>query len=210
MLGDDRGCLPKRQSNRNMLNGEVKSQRGLDRDQIRSVFLQLEQFHGVRLAYWFRVIVFVVFRWMEKHISDDFIDNCRLGDNKQQAIFVPVKESVNAICLFLVEISFFVLMREHLVFFPIISMLGLQVAFVAFGSERELKQLRVVCSLPLHARALTFLTPDVHAEQALDRCGSAIWRSLDRHETIFFRMLLPDGRLEAHDAAKTTRRHSKI
>jgi hypothetical protein len=191
-----------------MLNCEVKSQKFLDRDQMRSVFLQIEQFHGVRLAYWFRDIVFFVFRWMEKHISDDFIDNCRLGDNKQQATFVPVKESVNARCLFLVETSFFVLMREHLVFRPII-MLGLQVAFVAFGSEWELKLLRVVCSLPLHARTLPFLTPDVHAEQALDRCDSAIWRSLDRHETIFDRMLLPEERLTTHDAAKKTRRHSK-
>jgi hypothetical protein len=158
--------------------------------------------NSVRLAYWFRVIVFFLICWMEKEISDDFIDNCRLGDNKEQAIFVPVKESVNARCLFLVEISFSVLMSEHLVFRPIISMLGLQVAFAAFKSEWELKQLRVSCSLPLHARTLTFLTPDVHAEQALDRCDSAIWRSLNRHETIFDRMLLPERRLATHDAAK--------
>jgi hypothetical protein len=134
MLGDDRGCLPKRQSNRNMLNWEMKSQRVLDRDQIRSVSLQLGK------VSWCSPCLLVPSHCLLRLPLDGktdlrrlYIDNCRLEDNKQLPIFVPVKEIVNAQCLLLVEISFIVLMREHLVFRQFISMLGLQVAFVALA-----------------------------------------------------------------------------
>ncbi len=95
MLGDDSCSLAQRQSNRHVFNYEIETQRVIDDDQVRSVFLQLEQFHGVRFGDRFRIVVFLVFIGIEKQIPNNIIDNGWLRYSKRQAVTVLVEKRVD-------------------------------------------------------------------------------------------------------------------
>ncbi|KAH6572734.1 hypothetical protein BASA60_006408 [Batrachochytrium salamandrivorans] len=60
------GGLSKRQSHRDVLNSQVKSQTVLDDDNIGSVFLQLKQLYGSGLCDGLGIFAFFVILWMEK------------------------------------------------------------------------------------------------------------------------------------------------
>jgi hypothetical protein len=185
-----------------MFNCEIETQRVLDDDQVRSVFLQLEQFHGIRFGDWFRIVIFLVFLGIEKQIPNNIIDNGWLRYNKRQAVMILVEKRVDPCRLLFVEIRQFVCRRKSLVFRPFISVLRLHMAFVTFRAKWKLEQLHILRALPLNGWAIALLTSDVHAEQALDCRNGSIWRTLNGSEAKFDFMLLLKGGLATHDAQK--------
>jgi hypothetical protein len=202
MVGDDSCSLAKQQSNRHVFNCEIETQRVIDDDQVRFVSLQLEQFHGVRFGDRFRIVVFLVFLGIEKQIANNIIDNGWLRYSKRQVITVLVEKRVDPRCLLLIEIRQFVYRRKSLVFRPFNSVLRLRMAFVTFKAKWKLEQLHILRALPLNSWAITLITSDVHAEQALDCCNGSIWHSLNGSKAEFDFMLLLKGGLATHDTQK--------
>ncbi len=147
-----------------MFNCKIETQRVLDDDQVRFVFLQLEQFHGVRFGDRFRIVVFLVFLGIEKQIPNNMIDNGWLRYSERQVVTVLVEKHVDPRHLLLVEIHQFVCRKKSLVFRPFISVLRLHMAFVTFRAKWKLEQLHILRALPLNEWAITLLTSDVHAE----------------------------------------------
>ncbi|KAH6599094.1 hypothetical protein BASA61_002695 [Batrachochytrium salamandrivorans] len=131
------GGLSKRQSHRDVLNSQVKSQTVLDDDNIGSVFLQLKQLYGSGLCDGLGILCLSCSPLDGKKIHHDSINDRRPGYGKLQAILVTVHMKMNARPLLLVEKFYLVLMRQGLIQFSVVGMLSLQMGFVTLRTKGE-------------------------------------------------------------------------
>ena len=85
MSGDDGGSLAERETNEGVVNSKPKMKRVLDCDKIWPIFLNLEQFRGVRLSDRRRIVILLLLS-IEKQLTNEGADNTRLMNNEFEGV----------------------------------------------------------------------------------------------------------------------------
>lgn len=125
MLGDDGGGLAEREPSGGVVNSKPKKNRVLDRDKIRPIFLNVEQFYGVHLGDRRRMIIILVLLWIKEQFANEGVDDTGLTNDEFEVVLGVVhKLLMNPKDFFVIKIFLLRLRIKELVVGPIVGVLG--------------------------------------------------------------------------------------